>query len=306
MRKEPTGIIPPLTTPFTAEGDVYEKGLRELVEFQIRNGSHGLFICGTYGSGPIMTVAERKSVHEIVIDQARGRVAVIAHVGSASTAQSIELGRHAAAAGADCIGAIPPYYHHHDEHAVLEHFKRLVEAVDVPVFIYNNPKTSGFTLTPAFLERLADAGVAGIKDSSFSFIDFSHFVLAMEDRPHFRLLVGSEALALPCWMIGAVGAVCGLANVFPELTVALWETFLKKDYEAAAELQLRVNRGRQILHIPSSTNAACYYVLHVRGVDAGYPKAPILPVEKGKGERMVAAFRAMGLLEPARGFRKTA
>jgi dihydrodipicolinate synthase/N-acetylneuraminate lyase len=306
MRKDPKGIIPPLTTPFTVEGDVYEKGLRELVEFQIRNGSHGLFICGTYGSGPIMTVEERKRVHEIVIDQAKGRIVVIAHVGSASTAQSIELGRHAAAAGADCVGAIPPYYHHHDERAVLEHFRRLVEAVDVPVYIYNNPKTSGFVLTPAFLRKLADVGVAGIKDSGFSFIDFSHFVLAMEDRPKFRLLVGSEALALPCWMIGAAGAVCGLANAFPELTVALWEAFQKKEYEKAAQLQLRVNRGRQILHIPSSTNAACYYALHARGVDAGYPKAPILPVEKEKGEQMVAAFRAMGLLEPAPAYRRTA
>ena len=116
-------------------------------------------------------------------------------------------------------------------------------------YIYNNPKTSGFLLTAAFLRKLADVGVAGIKDSSFSFIDFSHFVLAMEDRPQFRLLAGSEALALPCWMIGAAGAVCGLANAFPELTVALWEAFQKKDYETAAELQLRVNRGRQILHI---------------------------------------------------------
>jgi dihydrodipicolinate synthase/N-acetylneuraminate lyase len=153
---------------------------------------------------------------------------------------------------------------------------------------------------------LADVGVAGIKDSSFSYIDFSHFVLAMEDRPRFRLLVGSEALALPCWMAGAVGAVCGLANVFPELTVSLWDAFQKKEYEKAAQLQLRINRGRQILHIPSSTNAACYYALHARGVDAGYPKAPILPVEKEKGEQMVAAFRAMGLLEPAPAYRRTA
>jgi N-acetylneuraminate lyase/4-hydroxy-tetrahydrodipicolinate synthase len=216
------------------------------------------------------------------------------------------LGRHAAVTGADCIGAIPPYYHHHDERAVLEHFRRLVEAVDLPVYIYNNPKTSGFTLTSAFLRKLADVGVAGIKDSSFSYIDFTHFVLAMEDRPKFRLLVGSEALALPCWMAGAVGSVCGLANVFPELTVSLWDAFQKKEYEKAAQLQLRVNRGRQILHIPSSTNAACYYALHARGVDAGYPKAPILPVEKEKGEQMVAAFRAMGLLEPAPAYRRTA
>jgi N-acetylneuraminate lyase/4-hydroxy-tetrahydrodipicolinate synthase len=171
--------------------------------------------------------------------------------------------------------------------------------VYLPVYVYNNPKTSGFTLTPAFLRKLAGVGVAGIKDSSFSFIDFSHFVLALQDQPKFRLLVGSEGLALPCWMIGAVGSVSGLANVFPEVMVALWEAFQQKNYELAAQLQLRVNCGRQILHIPSSTNAACYYALHARGVDAGYPKAPILPVEKEKGEQMLAAFREMGLLQAA-------
>ena len=85
MTKELYGIIPPLTTPFTADGDVYEKGLREFVDFQIDKGSHGLFICGTYGSGPIMTLEERKKVHEIVVDQAQDRVTIVAHVGTTST-----------------------------------------------------------------------------------------------------------------------------------------------------------------------------------------------------------------------------
>ena len=82
MSKELQGIIPPLTTPFTKDGDVYEDGLGRLIEFQIEKGSHGLFICGTYGSGPIMTVQERKRVHEIVVDQVKGRVTVVAHVGT--------------------------------------------------------------------------------------------------------------------------------------------------------------------------------------------------------------------------------
>jgi len=294
--KDLYGIIPPLTTPFTREGAVYEKGLRKLVEFQIEKGSHGLFICGTYGSGPIMTVAERKQVHEIVVDQAKGRITVVAHVGTASTTQSVELAQHAESVGADYVASVSPYYHRHDERTVVEYFRALVNAVDVPVYVYNNPKASGVTLNPSFLRHLADVGVQGIKDSAFSYIEFAHFMLAMEDQPEFRFVVGTEGIALPAFMLGAKGCVSGLANVFPELMVELWDAYKAGNYEKAAKLQMRVVKARKHLHIPSSTNTACYTVLHARGIDAGMPKAPILPAAEGKAAAMLAAFREMDLL----------
>jgi dihydrodipicolinate synthase/N-acetylneuraminate lyase len=296
MTQELSGIIPPLTTPFTEDGDVYEAGLRRLVEFQIEKGSHGLFICGTYGSGPIMTVAEREHVHEIVMDQAKGRITVVAHVGTTSTAQSIELARHAEGVGVDYIASISPYYHRHDERTVVEYFRALVNAVTLPVYVYNNPKASGVTLTPSFLRHLADVGVQGIKDSAFSYIEFAHFMLAMEDRPDFRFIVGTEGIALPAFMLGAKGCVSGLANAFPELMVALWDAFVAGDYEEANRLQFRVIKARKYLHIPGSTNAACYTALQARGLDVGVPKLPILPVAEDKAHTMLAAFAAMGLL----------
>jgi 4-hydroxy-tetrahydrodipicolinate synthase len=293
---EAKGIIPPLTTPFTQEGEVYEEGLRRLVEFQVDGGVHGLFICGTYGSGPIMTTEQRKQVHEIVVDQVQGRLTVIAHVGTASTEQSVELARHAQRAGADLVASIAPYYHHHDERTVLRFFDDLVQAIDLPVYVYNNPKASGFTLTPSFLRRLADVGVTGIKDSGFSFIELTHYMLALQDVPDFRFIAGTEALALPAWLLGAKGCVSGMANALPELVVELWDLFQAGDLERAAHVQLRVNKARQVLHIPSSTNAACYAVLHERGIDVGYPKAPILPVAEDKRVAMIAAFKEMGVL----------
>jgi N-acetylneuraminate lyase/4-hydroxy-tetrahydrodipicolinate synthase len=296
MTKEVKGIIPPLTTPFDKDGHVYEEGLRRLVEFQVEKGTHGLFICGTYGSGPIMTVEERKRVHEIVVDQAQGRLTVIAHVGTASTEQSVELAQHAERVGADLVSSISPYYHRHDERAVVAFFRALTASVEIPVYVYNNPKSSGVTITPSFLRHLSDVGVVGIKDSGFSFIELTHFMLAMQDRPDFRFIVGTEALALPAFMMGAKGSVAGLANTFPELVVQLWDLYEAGKYEEAARTQMRVTRARQILHIPSSTNAACYAVLHARGIDVGYPKAPILPVREEKGAAMLAAFREMGLL----------
>jgi dihydrodipicolinate synthase/N-acetylneuraminate lyase len=296
MTKELKGIIPPLTTPFDKSGEVYETGLRRLVDFQVDKGVHGLFVCGTYGSGPIMSLEQRRQVHEIVVDQAKGRLTVVAHVGTASTAQSVVLAKHAEAVGADYVASISPYYHHHDERAVVAFFEALVQSVSIPVYVYNNPKASGVTISPGFLRHLADAGVQGIKDSGFSYIELAHFMLALKDRPDFRFIVGTEALALPAFMLGARGSVAGLANAFPELVVKLWDLFQAGEYEKAVQVQMQVIQARQILHIPSSTNAACYAVLHARGIDVGYPKLPILPVREDKGEAMIAGFKEMGLL----------
>ena len=296
--KELMGIIPPLTTPFTQEGEVYEAGLRRLVDFQVEGGVHGLFICGTYGSGPIMTVEQRKQVHEIVVDQAQDRVTVVAHVGTASTDLSLALAQHAEATGVDYIASISPYYHRHKERAVIAYFRQLVQAVDLPVYVYNNPKASGVEITPSFLRHLAEVGVQGIKDSAFSYITFAHFILALaDDYPDFRFIVGTEGIALPAFMAGAKGCVSGLANVFPELMVSLWDAYADGDYEQAAALQMRVVKARKILHIPDSTNAACYTVLRARGIDGGWPKAPILTVAEDKAEAMLDAYREMGLLE---------
>jgi len=296
MAKELRGIIPPLTTPFTAEGDVYEEGLRRLLDFHMEKGTHGLFICGTYGSGPIMSLAERKQVAEITVDQVKHRMAVIVHVGTTSTSQSTALAQHAASLGVDAVAAVPPYYHGHDEREVLRFFKALVQSVELPVFVYNNPKTSGFTIQPHFLEQLAGAGVKGIKDSAFSFVQFTHFILALEGHPDFTFIIGTEALCLPALMVGAKACISGLANAFPELVIQLYEAVMQSKFKEAAELQLRVNRARQILHIPFSTSAACYRALAARGLDVGQPKAPILPVSEEKGKRMIEAFKAMGLL----------
>ena len=118
----------------------------------------------------------------------------------------------------------------------------------------------------------------------------------MEDIPQFRFIVGTEGIALPAWMAGAKGCVSGLANAFPEIMVELWNLFRAGRYEEASLLQLKVNRARQILHIPTSTNAAIYRVLQARGVDVGCPKAPILPVLEEHGAAMIDGFRKLGWL----------
>jgi len=289
------GIIPPLTTPFTQNGQVYEEGLRKLLDFQIKKGSKGVFLCGTYGSGPLMTVEQRKKVLEIAMDQIEGQIAVIAHVGTASTSEAVELVKHAEKNNADAAAAVPPYYYTHDDKTVIEHFKQLVNAVSMPVYVYNNPKTSGYTITPSTLIKLADVGIKGLKDSGFSLVEFSHFILEMGIRD-FNFIIGTEALLLPAVMLGAKGSVSGLANAFPEIVVDLYNAAINKNYDEAVKLQLKVNEARRLLHIAKSTNAACYAMLHERGIDVGVPKHPVLPATEEEVSKMRNAFKKIGLL----------
>jgi len=292
------GVIPPLTTPFTEAGEVYEEGLRRLLEFQIERGIHGVFLCGTYGSGPLMSVKQRKKVVEIAVDQIKRRVAIITHVGSTSTADAVELARHSESLGVDAVAAVPPYYYRHDEGTILEYYKELINAVELPVYAYNIPKASGFTITPSLLAELADMGLKGIKDSGLNLVEFTHYIIRLREHKDFNFIIGTEALLLPAMMLGANGCVSGLANVFPELVVELYDSILKRDYQKAVELQLRVNEARMLLHIARSGNAACYALLRERGIDVGVPKRPILPVTDEELTQMKRAFLKRGLLKP--------
>jgi len=243
-----------------------------------------------------MTTEQREKVIEVTVDHLKGRIAVIAQVGAASTEETLTLAKHAEKTGVDVVAAVPPYYYSYDETAILEHFRQIVKAVKIPVYAYNIPRTSGFTITPSILAKMADFGVKGIKDSSFSIVDFMHFIIELKQRKDFTFMVGTEVLLLPAMMVGSKGCVSGTANVFPELVVELYETILEKDYDEAAKLQLKVVEARRILNAAKSTTAACHGLLKERGIDAGVPKRPILPMTDEELSQLRKGFSRIGLL----------
>ncbi|MGM0366247.1 MAG: dihydrodipicolinate synthase family protein [Actinomycetota bacterium] len=269
------GIIPPLVTSFDKNGNIYEKGQREIIEFLIPY-IDGVYPCGTYGSGPLMKVEERKKVAEIIIDQINGRIPTIIHVGSANTRDTVQLAKHAQEAGADAVGAIAPYYFKYSEKEIINHFKQLSDSVDIPVYVYNNPGLSGNVITPSILNQLSKKGVAGVKDSSFDLLNFYLYQDSIED-PDFDFIVGTEAIALGSFLSGGSAAICGLANAIPEPLDHLWELVQQKKWEEAQEAQMKVVKLRKIMKI-GSTLTNCYAILKMRRVDAGYPRLPHMPV----------------------------
>lgn len=293
MTRELTGVIPPVITCFDAEGNFDEAAQRRVISF-LTPQVQGFYPVGTYGSGPLMTVEERKRVAEVIIDEVAGRVPVIVHVGAITTAQAVELARHAASIGADAVGAIPPYYYRYPQKDILDYFRALIKAVDIPVLAYNNPGLSGNPLAPEMIKTLANEGLAGMKDSSFDLITFCKF-LEVVDNPGFIHIVGTEAIAAPAVQAGAKGIISGLANVWPERMAELWAALQSNDGRAAGAAQMRVLKARDILKL-APTVVVCYEGLKMRGIDAGYPRRPYSPVDDATREKIRAAFAAEGMI----------
>ncbi len=292
MKFQLTGVIPPLLTAFKENGDYDPSAQKEIVSFLV-DRVQGFYICGTYGSGPLMTSEERKRVAEDVVKQVAGKIPVIVHVGGCSTRSVVDLAKHAQSIGAPAVAAVPPTYYGFNDDAVERHFAELTKAVTIPVFVYNNPKTTGVTLTPKLLARLVDVGVNGLKDSSFDIITFWRLMWAVK-KPDFISVIGTEALIMPAVGMGAHAAVCGLANAIPEPVLELFAASKSGDLKKAGELQDKVARMRDVMHL-APTLPMIQAVLRERGVNVGHARLPFVLPDKTLVEKAKAEFKALGV-----------
>jgi dihydrodipicolinate synthase/N-acetylneuraminate lyase len=273
------GVIPPVITAFDKLGRVDEEAQRAVVSF-LKQRVQGLYVCGSYGSGPLMNVEQRKKCAETVVDEVRGEIPVIVHVGTTSTSDTIELGKYAEHIGADAVAAVPPFYFRHREEDVKLHFKHLLDSVKIPVFFYNNPSTTGFAATPRFLNELSEIGVYGVKDSSFSVITFYDFLKAVK-RKDFHFILGTEALILATVPMGAEASIAGLANALPEPVVDLFRAAKEGDVEKGRILQKLVLELRDIAHCDGTPSIpGVQALLRERGINSGHAKAPFQDVSE--------------------------
>ncbi|MEM0453187.1 MAG: dihydrodipicolinate synthase family protein [Sulfolobales archaeon] len=266
-------VITALITPFTSDHKLYLEGLKNLINFQIENGVKAFFICGTYGSGPLMSIADRKKVAEVVVNYVGSDASVIVHVGALNIDDTLDLARHAEGIGVDAIASVPPYYYVYDEEAIVNYFSKLVSTVKLPVFLYNNPARTGVRISSELVKRLAEVGVIGVKDSSFDLVRFYEDLITVSGKD-FKFVIGTEALMLPAMMAGAITTVSGLSNTYPELVVKLYNLIKMGRYLEATKVQLDVINVRRVFHLVP-TIPAVYEGLRLRGIDVGYPKPPL-------------------------------
>jgi 4-hydroxy-tetrahydrodipicolinate synthase len=301
MAKHLEGIYPPVITSFTEAGDLYEEGIRNVIRYLMGAGVHGFFINGSYGSAVLMTSEERKKTAEIIHDEVGGRLPIITHVGEASTRATIDLAKHAARLGSAVVAAFVPYYYPgvnaYDEGQIIRHYAEIAASVSVPTFIYNNPRTTGYHLTPGLLAKLVEVGVVGMKDSSGSFTLLGEFnQAATAVNPDFTCMSGSVGLLQPAFNIGLKGCIAGTANAFPELAVALYDALEARNWETSEKLQKTVIAQRKIQAASGFRPAGCYTFLKLKGIDCGTVRRPWREPNEEETRSMKREAIRLGLL----------
>src|SRR5256884_2025497 len=278
------GSFTALVTPFK-NGSVDEQMFRDLVEWQIAEGTNGLVPVGTTGESPTLSHDEHNKVVEWCVGQAKGRVPVVAGAGSNSTKEAIELARHAEKVGADAVLVVTPYYNKPTQEGLYQHFKAINEAVGIPILIYNIPARSVIDMSVDTMKRLFELdNIAGVKDATANVVRVSQQRAAMGEG--FNQLSGEDATALGFMAHGGHGCISVTSNVAPRLCAEFQDACLKGDYRAALKLQDKLMPLHTALFIETNP-APAKYALSVLGKCSDIVRLPMVPL----AEKTRAAVR---------------
>ncbi|GAA2787136.1 4-hydroxy-tetrahydrodipicolinate synthase [Saccharopolyspora taberi] len=283
MSAELSGVLTALATPFTADGQIDFGNLRRLVDRSIDGGVDGVVACGSTGEFAAMTAAERRLVVEAVIDQAAGRVPVIAQTGAVSTAEAVELSQHAQDAGASVLMLVTPYYEPLTLDETLRYLRTVAGAVDVQIMLYNLPGATGVNLSPEIVGQLAREipNVRYIKDTSADMSQVGKLIHHHGDV--ISTFVGWDSLLLASFTEGAAGVMAGTANVMPAELVSIHRALRAGELERARTEWSRIYPLMDAMmsapFIPAVKTA-----LNAVGFPAGGPRPPLLDLDSATAE----------------------
>ena len=287
------GSFTALVTPFK-NGSLDEAAFRGLVNWQITEGTHGLVPVGTTGESPTVSHDEHKRVVEWCVDEADGRVPVIAGAGSNSTREAIELAEHAEKAGADAVLVVTPYYNKPTQEGMYQHFKAINDAIGIPIIIYNIPPRSVVDMSVDTMARLFELkNIAGVKDATANMTRVSQQRAAM--GPDFNQLSGEDATALGFNAHGGHGCISVTANVAPRLCAEFQNSCLDGDYAAALLLQDKLMPLHTALFLETSP-APVKYALSLVGKCSETVRLPMVPVNDKTRAAVSEAMVHAGLI----------
>jgi len=287
------GIFVPHITPFTRGGELDVEALKECVRFWLDGGVSGLVPCGSNGEAQYLSRQERMKVIETVVDEVNGKVPVVAGTGSMSTQETIMFTRDAKDLGVDTALIVTPFYFKLSNREICEHYRSILEAVDLPIILYNVPKFTGFSLEPVVVSQLVSKyeGVIGVKDSSGSIGAITEIIRLVGEK--ISVLAGTADVTLPTLMLGGRGGVIAVANVFPNLCSSLYDAFKRGNYEEANRLQRRVSFLNEVLVKRHNQLSAIKKALELQGLPGGYPRKPALPLESAESKDIENVLKSM-------------
>ncbi len=287
------GSIVPNITFFDTDGNLDLEKTRWHMRWMFAKGVDGLFLTGSYGSGPMMTNPERIAVFQLakeVAGEFPGK-ALIPHVGCIDTKSTLELAKAAEAIGVDAIASVPPFYYKHSEDLIIQYFKELIESVKLPVYAYNNPETSRFTFSLNTVRKLQGIGLAGLKDSpvDVGFLSQVYYDAKLNQKV-FDVIPGTSKGWLPFYAMGVRAMVAGMNNYAPEIITQLTRATFEGDMPSAEKAYMVMMDLSGKLHFTDSTIAS-HMALYARGYDAGFPRKPMaLPPLDSQKYQEIRAF----------------
>jgi len=288
-----TGSIVAIVTPMHEDGSLDLGGLRRLVDFHVQEGTDAIVIVGTTGESPTVNVDEHCELIRVTVEQAPGRIPVIAGTGANSTAEAIELTHFAKKAGADAALSVVPYYNKPTQEGLYRHFKAIAEAVDIPVILYNVPGRTVADMSNDTALRLADIpNVVGIKDATGNIERGTDLIARAPEG--FAVYSGDDASACALMLLGAQGDISVVANVAPRLMHEMCAAALAGDVAKARVLNERLlGLHRQLFceANPIPVKWACQQL----GLIAGGMRLPLTPLSADCHERVRGAMRQAGL-----------
>lgn len=288
------GIYPAIITPMTSDGELYEEAFRRVIEFDIQAGVHGFWVAGGSGECVMLDDAENNRIAEIAADQAAGRAKIIMHVGAPTTKRSAQMAEHAAKAGVDAICSVPPFFYGRSEAAIVEHYRQIAAAADLPFFAYNLPNSTGVEITPPLMAKIQEGvpQLAGLKHSAAEFTHVRTFA-----NMGLSCFIGRCRLLLPALAFGAVGNIDGPPCMAPEPWVEIWNAFQAGDMKRAQAAQ---DRGTEIANLlrPHTFHAIMKAVLSERlGIDCGSPRPPAEPLTPEERKALRKSLVELELIE---------
>jgi len=280
-----------IVTPFTEDGVNFDK-LGELLEFQIREGTDAIIICGTTGEASTMPDDEHKAVIKFAVEKVAGRIPVIAGAGSNDTRHAIELSRYAEEVGADAILSVTPYYNKTTQKGLVEHFKAIAGSISIPVILYNVPSRTNLNIAPKTYKILSEIdNIVGVKECNLGQVaDVRN--LCGDD---FAIYSGDDNITLPLLSLGGIGVISVMANIIPKDTRDLVHKFFEGDIEGSRNLQLKCNNLISALFIevnPIPIKTA----MNLMGMNVGKCRLPLTDMDESNLAVLKKALKEYGLL----------
>jgi len=294
LKTAPSGIIPAMVTPLTADDRINEKALRRLTNYLIDGKVHGVFAVGSQGEFWALTPDEKRRVWEIVVEETRGRVPVYAGTAAVTTRETIQLTRMAEKAGADAVSILTPFFINPNDDQLFDHYKAVAESTSLPILVYTNPTRTNVKISAGLLARLAKVkGIVGIKDSSGELELTAEYIRVVP--PEFSVLMGRDTLIYAGLTYGTKGGIAATANVKPALVAEIYDKYMAGDLEGA----LRAQRELAPLRLAFAWGTFPVVIkeaLNLMGMDAGPCRAPVGPLSAEQREKLKKVLQEMKVI----------